>query len=76
MLSNDKLCERHFAINTLEYRNDLDIAGLGKARSYATVSLRHWAEPQQMRKMKKIAKISLFAFLGRHNEPVKMKYGV
>jgi len=63
MLLNDKDCERHFAINALEYGNDLDIVGWGTClvmHPHSTLSLQHWAEPRQNDEVENTVKYGTF----------------
>jgi len=62
-LSNDKVCERHFAINELEPRNNLDVLIRGRfvvVYSRSIMSLQRWAEPPQNDEFENTVKYAFF----------------
>jgi len=64
-LLNDKLCERHVAINPLEYGIDLGTVGYGKVCSCVPAfsllySVLCWAEPSHNDKVENTAKFGIF----------------
>jgi len=61
-LLNDKVCERHFAMNAWEYRNDL--VSLERemfviVHLYSTVSVQRWTEPPRNGQFENMAKFGI-----------------